>query len=81
MTRYTIRSVTVLISTHHYKEDIKMFAEMGFKGPLYRLSKLVRIFPNADDPEPNEEGLKFYDNVFDECLKYGIEPPGDHVPL
>ena len=58
---------------HHYKEDIKMFAEMGFK--VYRLSiAWSRIFPNADDPEPNEEGLKFYDNVFDECLKYGIEP-------
>ena len=58
---------------HHYKEDIKMFAEMGFK--VYRLSiAWSRTFPNADDPEPNEEGLKFYDNVFDECLKYGIEP-------
>ena len=58
---------------HHYKEDIKMFAEMGFK--VYRLSiAWSRIFPNADDPEPNEEGLKFYDNVFDEYLKYGIEP-------
>ena len=58
---------------HHYKEDIKMFAEMGFK--VYRLSiAWSRIFPNADDPEPNEEGLKFYDNVFDECSKYGIEP-------
>ena len=33
-----------------------------------------RIFPNADDPEPNEEGLQFYDNVFDELRKYGIEP-------
>ncbi len=58
---------------HHYKEDIKMFAEMGFK--VYRMSiAWSRIFPNADDPEPNEEGLQFYDNVFDECLKYGIEP-------
>ncbi len=58
---------------HHYKEDIKLFAEMGFK--VYRLSiAWTRIFPNGDDLEPNEEGLKFYDNVFDECLKYGIEP-------
>lgn len=58
---------------HHYKEDIKMFAQMGFK--VYRLSiAWSRIFPNGDDKEPNEEGLKFYDNVFDECLKYGIEP-------
>ncbi|BCZ44959.1 6-phospho-beta-glucosidase [Clostridium gelidum] len=58
---------------HHYKEDIKMFAEMGFK--VYRMSiAWSRIFPNGDDKEPNEEGLEFYDNVFDECLKYGIEP-------
>ena len=34
----------------------------------------TRIFPNGDELEPNEEGLKFYDNVFDELLKYGIEP-------
>lgn len=58
---------------HHYKEDIKLFAEMGFK--VYRMSiAWSRIFPNADDAEPNEEGLKFYDNVFDELAKYGIEP-------
>ena len=58
---------------HHYKEDIAMFAEMGFK--TFRLSlSWARIFPNGDDEVPNEEGLKFYDNVFDECLKYGIEP-------
>lgn len=58
---------------HHYKEDIRLFAEMGFK--VYRMSiAWSRIFPNADDPEPNEEGLKFYDNVFDELQKYNIEP-------
>ena len=58
---------------HHYKEDIKMFGEMGFK--VYRMSiAWSRIFPNGDDKEPNEEGLKFYDDVFDECLKHGIEP-------
>lgn len=58
---------------HHYKEDIKMFAEMGFK--VYRMSiAWSRIFPHGDDTEPNEEGLKFYDDVFDECHKYGIEP-------
>jgi 6-phospho-beta-glucosidase len=58
---------------HHYKEDIRLFAEMGFK--VYRMSiAWSRIFPNADDLEPNEEGLKFYDDVFDELLKYGIEP-------
>lgn len=58
---------------HRYKEDIALFAEMGFK--TFRLSLAwARIFPNGDDAKPNEEGLKFYDNVFDECLKYGIEP-------
>lgn len=58
---------------HHYKEDIALMAEMGFK--VYRLSiAWSRIFPNGDDKQPNEEGLVFYDNVFDECLKYGIEP-------
>lgn len=31
-------------------------------------------FPKGDEFEPNEEGLKFYDNMFDELLKYGIQP-------
>ena len=58
---------------HHYKEDIKLFAEMGFK--VFRLSiAWSRIFPNGDDKEPNEEGLKFYDDIFDECHKYGSIP-------
>lgn len=58
---------------HRYKEDIKLFAEMGFK--VFRLSiAWSRIFPNGDDQAPNEAGLKFYDNVFDELAKYGIEP-------
>lgn len=58
---------------HRYKEDIKLFAEMGFK--VFRLSiAWARIFPNGDDKEPNEEGLKFYDDVFKELKKYDIEP-------
>ena len=58
---------------HHYKEDIALFAEMGFK--CYRLSiAWSRIYPNGFDAEPTEAGLKFYENVFDECHKYGIEP-------
>ncbi len=58
---------------HRYKEDIKLFAEMGFK--VFRLSiAWARIFPKGDEIEPNEEGLDFYDKVFDECAKYGIEP-------
>lgn len=58
---------------HHYKEDIALFAEMGFK--TFRLSiNWTRIFPTGMEEKPNEKGLEFYDKVFDECLKYGIEP-------
>lgn len=58
---------------HRYKEDIALFAEMGFK--CFRTSiAWTRIFPKGDELEPNEEGLQFYDNLFDECLKNGIEP-------
>lgn len=58
---------------HRYKEDIALFAEMGFK--CFRTSiNWTRIFPQGDEEMPNEAGLKFYDNLFDECLKYGIEP-------
>ncbi len=58
---------------NRYKEDIALFAEMGFK--VFRLSiAWSRIFPNGDDAEPNEKGLEFYDKVFDELAKYGMEP-------
>lgn len=58
---------------HRYKEDIALFAEMGFK--VYRFSiSWSRIFPRGDEKKPNESGLKFYDNVIDECLKYNIKP-------
>jgi 6-phospho-beta-glucosidase len=58
---------------HRYKEDIALFAELGLK--CFRTSiAWTRIFPNGDDEEPNEAGLKFYDNLFDELHKYGIEP-------
>lgn len=58
---------------HRYKEDIALFAEMGFK--VFRMSiAWTRIFPNGDELEPNEEGLAFYERVFDELHKHGIEP-------
>lgn len=58
---------------HRYKEDIKLFAEMGFK--TYRFSiAWTRIFPNGDEKNPNEKGLKFYEDLVDECLKYNMEP-------
>lgn len=58
---------------NRYKEDIQLFAEMGFKA--YRMSiSWTRIFPLGNEEKPNELGLSFYDKIFDECLKYGIEP-------
>ncbi|MBP3276183.1 family 1 glycosylhydrolase [Kandleria sp.] len=58
---------------HRYKEDIALLAGMGFK--VYRMSiAWSRIFPKGDEEAPNEEGLAFYDRVFDECLKYNMQP-------
>jgi 6-phospho-beta-glucosidase len=58
---------------HRYQEDIRLFAEMGFR--VFRTSiAWSRIFPKGDEEEPNEAGLAFYDRLFDECLKYGMEP-------
>lgn len=58
---------------HTYKDDIALFAEMGFKVFRYSIS-WSRVFPNGDDLEPNEKALEFYDNVIGECLRYGMEP-------
>lgn len=58
---------------HRYKEDVQLFAEMGFE--VLRISiAWSRIFPNGDDKQPNEAGLKFYDDLLDELHRYGIEP-------
>ncbi len=58
---------------HRYKEDIALFAQMGFK--TFRTSiAWSRIYPTGEESEPNEKGLRFYDSVIDELLKHGIEP-------
>lgn len=58
---------------HHYKEDIKLFGEMGFK--VYRLSiNWTRIYPHGDEDKPNQKGVDFYRDVFNTCHQYGIEP-------
>lgn len=58
---------------HTYKEDLALMKEMGFT--CFRTSfNWTRIFPQGDETEPNEEGLKFYDDLIDEMLKNGIEP-------
>ncbi len=58
---------------HHYEEDIALFAEMGWN--IFRMSiNWTRIFPTGEETEPNEEGLAFYERVFDCCLAHGITP-------
>ena len=58
---------------HHYQEDIALFAEMGFK--IFRMSiSWSRIFPEGDELVPQEEGLRFYDDVISELEKYHIQP-------
>lgn len=58
---------------HHWREDVANMAEMGFKAVRMSIN-WPRIFPNGDDEMPNEEGLRFYDEIFDELKKHGIEP-------
>lgn len=58
---------------HHWREDIDLMAQMGFR--VFRFSTCwTRIFPTGEDAEPNEAGLAFYEQVVDECLAHGIEP-------
>ena len=57
---------------HHYKEDIALMAEMGFK--VYRFSiAWTRILPQGVG-EVNPKGIEFYNNIIDECLKYNMVP-------
>ncbi|MGM9904566.1 glycosyl hydrolase family protein [Enterococcus hirae] len=58
---------------HRYKEDLRLFKELGLKCLRTSIS-WSRIFPTGQEETPNEQGLKFYDDLFDECLKNGIEP-------
>lgn len=57
---------------HHYKEDIALMAEMGFKTFRFSIA-WTRILPKGSG-EINQEGIDFYSDVIDECLKYNIEP-------
>lgn len=58
---------------HHYREDIDLFAEMGFRC-LRTSIAWTRIFPRGDEQQPNEAGLAFYDELFDYMLSKGIQP-------
>ena len=58
---------------HHYPSDIQLFSELGLK--CFRTSiAWTRIFPNGDDQQPNEAGLKYYDQLFDDLIAHGIQP-------
>lgn len=58
---------------HTYKEDLKLMSGMGFN--CFRTSiSWARIFPHGDENEPNEAGLKFYDDLFNEMNELGMEP-------
>ena len=59
---------------HRYKEDIKLFAEMGFKVLPYFYCVEPHLPSGGTKPSPNPAGLRFYHDLFDECHKYGIEP-------
>lgn len=58
---------------HHFKEDLALFAEMGFKALRISIA-WSRIFPTGEEEEPNEKGLQFYDELFKEMKKLNIEP-------
>ena len=57
---------------HRYKEDIGLMAEMGLESYRFSLS-WPRIIPDGDG-EINPKGIEFYNNIINECLKYGIVP-------
>src|SRR5699024_1669670 len=58
---------------HHYQEDIRLFAEMGFK--VFRFSiAWTRLYPTGEEEQPNQAGIKYYQNVIQELQKYHIEP-------
>lgn len=58
---------------HTYKEDLKLLKGLGMNS--FRTSiNWARIFPNGDEKEPNEAGLKFYDALIDEVIANGMEP-------
>ena len=58
---------------HRYKEDLALMAGMGFKAFRTSIS-WARIFPHGDEEEPNEAGLRFYDDLFDTIIELGMEP-------
>lgn len=60
---------------HTYEEDVKLLGKDGLGLNSFRTSiNWARIFPNGDDAQPNEEGLAYYDKLFDCIIANGMEP-------
>ncbi|XP_049866281.1 lactase/phlorizin hydrolase-like [Pectinophora gossypiella] len=60
-------------SYHQIERDVEMMRELGVD--FYRISmSWPRILPNSFSNDINEAGVKYYDNLFNEMLKYNIEP-------
>ncbi len=58
---------------HHYKEDLALFAEMGFKTLRVSIA-WTRLYPTGEEMEPNQEGIAFYRELFAEMRRLNIEP-------
>ncbi|BEI81921.1 hypothetical protein CcaverHIS002_0210810 [Cutaneotrichosporon cavernicola] len=58
----------------HWKEDLAMMKNLGANSYRFSIS-WPRVIPlgGKDDPV-NEQGLQFYSDVIDECLRLGMTP-------
>ncbi|AAT75974.1 6-phospho-beta-glucosidase [Mesoplasma florum L1] len=57
---------------NHWKEDVALMAEMGFKSYRFSIS-WPRIIKDKEG-NINQEGIDFYNNLLDELIKNNIEP-------
>ena len=58
---------------HTYKQDLKLLSGTGMNS--FRTSiNWSRIYPLGDDAQPNEAGLRFYDELIDEIIANGMQP-------
>src|SRR6478735_4117970 len=58
---------------HRYREDLALFAELGFKALRVSIS-WSRLYPTGEEEAPIESGVAFYEAVFTEMERLGIEP-------
>ncbi len=58
---------------HHWREDLALFAEMGFTTFNTTVS-WARIYPHGVAGGVNQEGVEFYREVFTEARRLGMDP-------